>query len=139
MAVTYPFDFPEKNGKPSKISKDEEVEIWQNIQDTINDLVGRCNAANSSSIITISLIHQDSKPGALTAAEYDLNIATIETALNQIIIWSDPQGLNYGNRVSLIKREDYVFPLLIWQRDSNFRTIQTAMNAINSMYVWAGV
>lgn len=139
MAVTYPFDFPEKSGRPSKISKDEEVVIWQNIEDTVNDLTVRCNVSNGSSILNINLIHQDNKPGALNTSEYDSNITSIETALNQIIIWSSTQGLNYDNRVSLIKRGDLIFPLLIWQRDTNFRTIQTAINAINAMYVWAGV
>lgn len=137
MAVTYPFSFPEKGGRTSKITKDEEVEIWQNILDTINSLVSRCNTLNSTSISNITIVHQDSKPGPLTYLEYDSNIAAIEAKLNQIIVASNAQGLNATNLVNLIQASENEAPLLIWQRDTNFKTIKTAINTINILYSWA--
>ena len=136
MAVTYPFSFPEKGGRTSKITKDEEVEIWQNILDTINSLVSRCNSLNSTSISNITIVHQDSKPGPLTYLEYDSNIAAIEAKLNQIIVASNAQGLNATNLVNLIQASENESPLLIWQRDTNLKTIKTAINTINILYSW---
>jgi hypothetical protein len=138
MAITLPFDFIEKTGNPVKITKEQDVETWINIQDTINNLVARCNSANGTSYSLISLINQDSKSGFLIFEEYDENITKIQNTLNTIIGGSESQGLNPSNTFVLYKRGAQVAPLYIWQRDTNLRTIQTVINSIHNMYIWVG-
>ena len=138
MAVTHPFDFPERYGSMAKISKAQEVETWENIKDTLNDLITRCNSANSTSIALLLIIHQDSKQAPMSGTDYDTNMFNIQNTLNAIIQSSENQGLNPTNTVSLQKRNLQGWPLLTWQRDSNFRTIQTAINSIHIMYLWMG-
>lgn len=138
MAVTYPFDFPERYGNKEKISKEQEITTWVDMQDTINDLRNRCNLANATHISEISLINQNFKQGPMSAYDYDYNIDLIKTSINQIIQASENQGLNPLNTVSLHKRSGQNYPLLLWQRDSNFRTIQTVINSIHYMYLWIG-
>ena len=139
MAITYPFDFEERHNNSSKITLEQEVETWVNLEHTLGDLVSKCNEANGTSIQIAELIDQEKKNGALTADEYDENITKIETCLNQIIVASEPQGLNPTNTISLFKRGDYVNPFLIWQRDTNLRTIQTVINSIYKMYSWSTI
>lgn len=139
MAVTHPFDFPERYGSKTKISKAQEVETWENIKDTLNDLITRCNAANSTQIALLLIIQQDTKQAPMSGTDYDLNISNIQNTLNAIIQSSENQGLNPTNTVNLQKRNLQSWPLLTWQRDSNLRTIQTAINSIHIMYSWMGV
>lgn len=138
MAVTYPFDFPERYRSEDKISLAQEVQTWVDMQDTINDLINRCNVANSTSIGNISLINQEWKEEPMTAEDYDYNISLVESTLNTLLNASENQGLNPTNDITLLKRGAQSYPLLIWQRDSNYRTIQTVINSIHYMYLWIG-
>lgn len=138
-SVPHLFDYMDKTNFESKISKEMEVSNWTNINIICNSLATKCNSANGSNIQHIYLLHQNSKPGALSPAEYDSNITKVQNILNEIINASVNQGLNSANDINLFLRSNQGFPLLMWQRDSNFRTIQTAINSISSMYLWAGV
>ena len=137
MAVTYPFNYLEKYWNPVKITAEQEHEIWINTKDTINDLVVRCNMKNSTSFQQINVITSVSKGAPLTQEEYDSNIATINTRLNQLISASGAQGVNPANTFTLYTRGDRPEPLLIYHRDTNFSTIQIVINTLNNLYLWA--
>lgn len=137
MAVTYPFDFIVREEETHRISKDKCKELWENIQDTVNDLVQRCNQLNGRSLSRLSLVVSGDKGKPLTAENYDSNIAAIQRALNDLIRASEAQGPNPANTVTLMQRKNQETPLLIWQRDSNFRTIQTVINTLDNLYKWS--
>lgn len=132
------FDFIERTGSQSKISVVDDIAMWKMLNQIINDLLLRCNSANGSSIQSIVLYNQETKGDALSANEYDTNITNIQNVLNSIIQYSSDQGLNPDNALTLFKRSSQSIPLLMWQRDSNLRTIQTAVNTISNLYIWNG-
>ena len=136
MAVTYPFNYVEKYWNPAKITADQEHELWVNMQDTINDLILRCNSRNASSIQTIVLNTSIKKGSALTADDYDSNILLVNGRLNQIIGASANQHISPTNTFTLFTRAAKNEPLLIYHRDTNFSTIQVVINTINNLYEW---
>ena len=132
------FDFAERTENKNKITREEEIQNWKDAMQVVNTLINRCNAANGTEIKNIVLVNQESKGGLLNSNDYDTNITKIQNSINAVIQASGAQGLNPSNTISLFKRADQLYPLLIWQRDSNLKTIQTAINAISNMYMWSG-
>lgn len=137
MAVTYPFNYIEKYWNPSKITADQEHTLWVNMQDTINDLVNRCNTKNGTSLTAITLNTSIKKGAALSSADYDSNITLVNDRLNQIIAASSGQGVTPTNTFTLFTRAAKNEPLLIYHRDTNFSTIQVVINTLNNLYQWA--
>lgn len=136
--ANFPFDYPEKMDGPNKITRAQESKIFSDIQGCINSLVARCNLKNTSSIEAISLVIPEVVSRRLTAEEFDSNMDKIESTLNALIQNSEHQGLNPQNMVKLHKRRDQETPLLIWHRDTNYSTIQIAINSIHTLYAWDG-
>lgn len=148
MAVVWPFDYPEKYGRQTKITKAEETVIWETIRDNLNNLIARCNGRNITSIAAISIVTPITTPVdpatgtniPISASQYDANIATVENAMNALIFGSINQGLNNSNTVSLYKRDiaSGGEPLLAFHRDTNFSTIQIFLNTLHTIYTWEG-
>jgi pterin-4a-carbinolamine dehydratase len=101
MPVTV--NFVERTENKEKISRDLEIETWNTAMAAVNELVSRCNAANGTSVPTITLVTQETKGGLLSAEDYDANMTKIQNALNAIIQASGAQGLNPANTMSLFK------------------------------------
>lgn len=135
MAVRLPFYYTDKYLNPTKIGVTEESSFWVDLQDTINNLISRCNSLNAKSIPLISgMINPTTKGSGLSAIELDSNLSKFENAANLLIINSSTQGLNQNNTVGLIKRSGKTRGLSTYERDTNCLTIQTFINTLNKLY-----
>lgn len=136
MAIRLPFYYTEKFLNPWKVSVPTETAFWVDLQDTINNLIGRCNTLNSKSLPLVSgVVNQTTKGAALTKEEYDANLTKFVTAANLLIQNSGDQGVNPANTVSLILRGSKTSGLSAYERDTNCFTIQTFINTMNKLYV----
>lgn len=111
----------------------------EDLEDLINDLVARCNAANGSGISPVSLHSPQSVCVPMTAAQFDANMTAIQTALNAIQAASPAQSFRADNQISLFTRSGLGAPLTAWHRDTNYLTIQVCVNTILGVYILLGV
>lgn len=136
MAVRLPFYYKEKFLDPLKVSVPTESAFWVDLQDTLNNLIGRCNTTNSKSLPLVSgMVNQETKAAPLTQEEYDGNLTKFTTAANLLIQNSGNQGVNPANTISLILRSSKTSGLSVYERDTNCFTIQTFINTMNKLYV----
>ena len=135
MGIRLPFYYTDKYLNSTKISVAEESSFWVDLQDTINNLISRCNSLNAKSMPLVTrMVNPETKGSGLSAIELDSNLSKFENAANLLIINSSAQGLNQSNTVELIKRSSKTRGLSTFERDTNCLTIQTFINTLNKLY-----
>lgn len=58
MPITFPIITPYRTETGRKITWQEEYDFWVNTEETINNLISRCNALNGTSLIWFKLMNQ---------------------------------------------------------------------------------
>ena len=140
MAIRLPFTYQMRYLSPYKIGSIVESNFIVDLQDTVNNLIARCNSLNSTTIRPITgMVNPVTKAAPLTLAEFDSNLTKFITKANAIIVGSGSQGLNPDNLVSLILRGSKTNGLSIYERDCNCFTICTFINTIDKLYKQHGV